>query len=128
MRFCETVMGDAAIATDERFALNPARLANRPLLEAAIEARFAAMPAAQLLALLDRAGIANGAVNDVPTVARHPQLEARGRWKTVETPGGPVPALLPPHNLAAGSALGPVPGLGEHTAEILAELAAEQPN
>ena len=50
--------------------------------------------------LLDAAGIANGAVNEVADVAVHPQLAARGRWSRVDSPAGPIPALLPPHNLA----------------------------
>ena len=123
VRFCESVMGDAALALDSRFSTIPARLGNRDLLEPLIEARFSELSRAQLLELLDRAGIANGAVNDVPAVANHPQLAARGRWVTAETPAGPVPALLAPHNLAsAPAAMGRVPALGEHTAEILAEL------
>ena len=122
-RFCEAVMLDKGIAGDPRFATIPARLANRVVLEQKIEARFSEIPRAELLAMLDSAGIANGAVNDVPAVAQHPQLAARGRWATAETPAGPVPALVPPHNLsAAPSAMGRVPAPGEHTAEILAEF------
>ena len=123
VRFCEHVMGDPALASDVRYATVPARLENRELLEGAIELRFGAMAQSQVIELLDTAGIASGAVNDVPAVARHPQLEARGRWITVETPLGPVPALAPPHNLSnASAAPGRVPALGEHTAEILREL------
>ena len=123
VRFCESVMADAALALDSRFSTIPARFANRDLLEPLIEARFSELSQAQLLELLDSAGIANGAVNDVPAVANHPQLAARGRWVTAETPAGPVPALLAPHNLAnAPGEMGRVPALGEHTAEILAEL------
>ena len=29
-RFCERILGDAALSLDERFAGHPARLANRP--------------------------------------------------------------------------------------------------
>ncbi len=62
-------------------------------------------------------------MNDVPAVAAHPQLAARGRWATVATPGGPMPALVPPHNLRhAPARMGAVPALGEHTEEVLAEL------
>ena len=123
VRFCEAVMGDATLAVDLRFASIPARLENRVALESMMERRFGSISQARLLQILDAAGIANGAVNDVPAVADHPQLAARGRWVTAETPAGPLPALLPPHNLAgAVSQMGRVPALGEHTAEILAEL------
>ena len=123
VRFCEAVMGDATLAVDLRFASIPARLENRVALESMIERRFGTISQTRLLQILDAAGIANGAVNDVPAVADHPQLAARGRWVTAETPAGPLPALLPPHNLAgAVSQMGRVPALGEHTVEILAEL------
>ena len=100
----------------------PARLENREVLEHRIESRFATLTQSTLIGMLDQAGIANGAVNDVPAVANHPQLGARSRWSTTETPNGPVPALRAPHNLAMATPMGRVPGLGEHTSEILAEL------
>ena len=50
----------------------------------------------------------------------HPQLKARDRWVEIETPAGPVPALLPP---GMGDArMDPVPKLGEHTESILRDL------
>jgi crotonobetainyl-CoA:carnitine CoA-transferase CaiB-like acyl-CoA transferase len=56
-------------------------------------------------------------------VLDHPHLRARDRWHEVDTPVGPVLGLLPPL-LFDGQALpaGPVPGLGQHTAAVLAEL------
>jgi itaconate CoA-transferase len=50
----------------------------------------------------------------------HPQLKARDRWVTVETPAGPIPALIPPGMTEAR--MGAVPELGEHTEPILREL------
>ena len=42
---------------------------------------------------------------------------------TVDSPGGPIPALFPPHNIAGVSPrMGRVPFLGEHTSAIRAEL------
>jgi crotonobetainyl-CoA:carnitine CoA-transferase CaiB-like acyl-CoA transferase len=38
----------------------------------------------------------------------------------VETPGGQVPALLPPGQ--SDAFMGPLPSIGEHTQSILAEL------
>jgi len=55
--------------------------------------------------------------------AEHPQLAARGRWGEVETPGGPVTALLPPVEVPGREPrLDPVPALGEHTVAIRREL------
>jgi itaconate CoA-transferase len=76
-----------------------------------------------LLVLLDQASIANSQMNDVAGAVHHPQLEARRRWVDVDSPVGPIPALIPPHNLDhAPARMSAVPALGEHTEEILAEL------
>lgn len=55
---------------------------------------------------------------------QHAQLRARARWTEIGTPGGPVPALYPPHHVAgeAPPPMGSVPALGAHTDAILAEL------
>ena len=122
-RFCAEVLETPAIADDRRFVTNPDRLRNRQELETLIEAQFRRFSKAELVARLERAEIANGAVNEVPEVASHSQLAARKRWMKVASPVGLIPALIPPHNLAqAPSRMGPVPALGEHTGEILAEL------
>jgi itaconate CoA-transferase len=125
-RFCREVLEAPGLASDERFSTNTARVRNRVPLEGLIEAWFAARTRAEVLAALDRAGIASGAVNDVAALRRHPQLAARGRWMEVDSPVGPIPALLPPHNLqGAAPRAGRVPALGEHTRQILEELAGE---
>ena len=122
-RFCADVLGEPALADDERFATNEARLRGRVELEAQIEAHFAGQTVQEVIALLDAAGIANGRVNDVPDVAGHPQLAARGRWTEVASPVGTIPALLPPHNLhGVPPRMAAVPALGEHTGAVLAEL------
>jgi itaconate CoA-transferase len=122
-RFCALVMDDASLADNERFRTNEQRLANREPLEALIEERFRDRPRAEVMQWLEQADIPTAALNDVATVIAHPQLEARQRWVTVDTPAGPIPALLPPHNLESVSPrMGRVPALGEHTQEILAEL------
>jgi itaconate CoA-transferase len=56
-------------------------------------------------------------------VLRHPQLEARGRWCEFSSPVGPVMGLHHPMNISdVRRPMGAVPALGEHTAEVLAEL------
>jgi itaconate CoA-transferase len=122
-RFCAEVLEMPAMADDQRFATNADRLKNRVELEQTIEERFNALGQAEVLARLDRADVPYSAVNDVAAVAQHAQLAARGRWVTVDSPAGPIPALIPPHNLEhAPSHMGAVPSLGQHTQEILAEL------
>jgi formyl-CoA transferase len=120
---CAGVLDMPALADDPRFASNEDRLRNREDLERLIEERLSLHTQVEALARLDQSGIPTGAVNDVPAVARHPQLAARRRWVDVDSPGGVIPALLPPHNLLhAPPHMGAVPALGEHTSEILAEL------
>jgi crotonobetainyl-CoA:carnitine CoA-transferase CaiB-like acyl-CoA transferase len=125
-RFCAEVLEIPAIVDDCRFLTNTDRLQNRTELETLIESHFRRFSQAELINRLDRAEIANGAVNEVCEVASHAQLAARHRWTKVASPVGVIPALIPPHNLArAPSHMGAVPGLGEHTREILAELEDE---
>jgi crotonobetainyl-CoA:carnitine CoA-transferase CaiB-like acyl-CoA transferase len=54
---------------------------------------------------------------------RHPQLEARGRWRTVGSPAGDLAMLQPPFNLdGMEPRMDPIPALGQHTRAILSEL------
>jgi itaconate CoA-transferase len=121
--FCERVLNRPELATDERFASNSRRVTARDELRAIITESFAQLTAEQLVQKLDAAQIANARVNDMHDVWRHPQLEARRRWVSVDTPAGPIPALLPPGKTDTFSPrMDPVPALGEHTEAILAEL------
>jgi itaconate CoA-transferase len=84
---------------------------------------FAQLTIEQVEARLDAAQIAHSRLNQMADVWRHPQLHARGRWVNVDTPAGPVPALLPPGVSDPGDCqIGAVPAIGEHTEAILAEL------
>ncbi len=121
--FCEQVLLQPALATDARFDSNARRNANREELRALILGVFNALDAAQVVQRLDAAGIANARVNDMAGLWAHPQLAARQRWCGVDTPAGPVQALLPPGaNSAFDYRMEAVPAVGEHSAAILAEL------
>lgn len=127
--FCDTVLLQPDIAIDARFDSNAQRNANRAALQTVIVETFAALTAPQVMARLEAAGIANARVNDMADLWQHPQLQARERWRTVATPAGDVPALLPPGvNNAFDYRMEPVPAVGQHNAAILAELgwSAEQ--
>jgi crotonobetainyl-CoA:carnitine CoA-transferase CaiB-like acyl-CoA transferase len=122
-RFCASVMQAPHLADDARYSTNARRVENRVELEATIEAHFRGQSRADVMAALETADIATGAVNDVPAVAAHPQLAARHRWVHVDSPGGEIPALRPPHNLQSVPArMGRVPSLGEHTGDVLTAL------
>ena len=121
--FCEQVLLQPALATDARFDSNARRNANREELRALILGVFNALDAAQVVQRLDAAGIANARVNDMAGLWAHPQLATRQRWCGVDTPAGPVQALLPPGaNSAFDYRMEAVPAVGEHSAAILAEL------
>jgi itaconate CoA-transferase len=120
-RFCADVLNSPALA--ERFPANAKRLEARAELDAIIEAAFARLTRAEVVAVLDRAGIPNAAMNNTAEAAQHPQLAARHRWAEAPSPVGPIRALIPPHNLHdAPPLMGRVPALGEHTREVLEEL------
>jgi crotonobetainyl-CoA:carnitine CoA-transferase CaiB-like acyl-CoA transferase len=122
-RFCELVLQQPALAADERFASNRARVRHRDDLERTILDLFGAHPSSEMLARLDRAGIATARLNGVADFAAHPQLEARHRWREVGSPVGPLAALAPPGLPDdVEPRMDPVPALGEHTDRVLAEL------
>ncbi|MER6825589.1 CaiB/BaiF CoA-transferase family protein [Streptosporangium sp. NPDC000563] len=123
IRFCAVFLKDPELATDPRFATNTLRVADRDALEAIVDARFAELDGADAAELLDQAGVANAGVNTVADFLDHPVLRERDRWRDVGTPGGPIRALLPPISLdGAEPRMDPVPELGRHTADVLAEL------
>jgi itaconate CoA-transferase len=114
---CADLLGDPALAA--RFPTNPDRVAHDDEITVLIEAGLAGLSADEAAARLDRIGIANARLRTAAELAGHPQLAARDRWRSVDTPGGPVRALLPPVTVAGRSpALGAVPALGSHTADV----------
>jgi formyl-CoA transferase len=122
-RLCEEVLELPALVADARFARNPDRVANRDELEALIAERAASLPADELAARLEAAGIANARINTMHELWAHPVLAERKRWRAVTTPGGEVDALLPPASLAGVEPrMDPVPAVGADTESILCDL------
>ncbi len=116
--FAASVLRDAALATDERFATNAQRVANRLALDALIETRLRASTHASITQLLTRAQIAFGTLNDVAGLSAHPQL----RRVTIGSEHGGV--RMPAHPLRASTwpVYGDVPAIGEHSDRIRAEF------
>ena len=124
--FCSKVLGQPALATDARFAGNAQRVAARDALREIIVEAFRPLSAPQVVERLEAAQIANARVNTMHEVWAHPQLKARGRWREIGSPAGPLPALLPPGSWNDGAPrMDPVPALGEHTDALLAELGVD---
>ena len=121
--FCEKVLLDPALASDDRFSANFRRSENREVLRQIIIDGFADLSLDEVVARLEQAQIANARVNDMHGVWQHPQLQARDGWREVDSPVGKLPSLLPPgRNAAFTPRMDAVPALGQHTQDILAEL------
>ncbi|MGE6246049.1 CaiB/BaiF CoA transferase family protein [Psychrobacter proteolyticus] len=121
-KLCEVLAVDWH--TDERFATNPRRVANRELLCGELTKHFAKQPRTYWLEVLDQAGIPCGAIHNVAEALAMPQAQARNMIVNFTEQGSPVRALGNPIKLSASpvSYRTPPPQLSEHTDSTLAEL------
>jgi crotonobetainyl-CoA:carnitine CoA-transferase CaiB-like acyl-CoA transferase len=123
LQFCAKVLQQPALADDPRFTGNAQRTAHRDVLRPIIVETFASLRYEQVVQRLEDAQIANAELRDMRGLWQHEQLAARGRWREVATPNGPIPALLPPGSWTDGDPqLGAVPAVGAHTEAVLTEL------
>jgi itaconate CoA-transferase len=122
-KFCEVVLENPELAADPRFDSNSKRVQNRAELDGAMQKVFRKLAAAEIIARLESAQIANARMNTVQEFVEHPQLKARERWSTVQSSVGALPALLPPVTIEnVKPIMGDVPALGQQTDAILAEF------
>ncbi|EHR49521.1 putative acyl-CoA transferase/carnitine dehydratase [Saccharomonospora marina XMU15] len=120
---CEHVLADPAVADDARFARNSLRVEHDAELTELIERALRHSDADDVVRRLDEAGIANARMRTMAEFAEHPQLAARQRWASVDSPVGQLRALLPPIDVSGRTPrLDPVPEVGQHSAAIRAEL------
>jgi itaconate CoA-transferase len=123
LRFCEIALRRPELVADGRFTSNTLRVEHRKALDAIVASVFAQLPVSEMAARLDAAQIAYARLNSVQDFVDHPQLAARHRWRTVDSPAGPLRALLPPVTISGVEPnMGAIPALGEHTAAILKDL------
>jgi len=121
--FCAQVLQRPEVVTDSRFATNDDRHSHRSDLAAVIEEVFETLTVSEVAHLLDEAGIANGRVNSISDVIDHPNLVERDRWRTIESAGGTIRTLRPAAIMHGhDEPIGPIPSVGQHTADILREL------
>jgi len=120
-KFC-AVAGRPELATDPRFANNPARVANRAVLIPLLRQATVMKTTTEWIAMLESAGVPCGPINRLPEVFADPQVIARGLRLDLPHPAfGSVPLVANPIRLSAT----PVqyrqapPTLGEHTADVL---------
>jgi crotonobetainyl-CoA:carnitine CoA-transferase CaiB-like acyl-CoA transferase len=120
---CTEVLVRPDLVADPRFVRNSSRVENDAELRVLLEAALAGWTADQVTARLDEVGIANARLRTMAEFAEHPQLQARDRWRDVDSPAGPLRSLLPPVVVPGREpAMGPVPAVGQHTDAIRAEF------
>jgi crotonobetainyl-CoA:carnitine CoA-transferase CaiB-like acyl-CoA transferase len=117
------VIGLPELANDERFATNETRVRNRDILIGALAEAFATRNADQWLAELTAAAVPCAPVRRLDEVFETP--EGRGAIQEIDDPvRGPLRLVADPIRLdgITPAVRRPPPRLGEHTAEVLAEL------
>jgi crotonobetainyl-CoA:carnitine CoA-transferase CaiB-like acyl-CoA transferase len=124
MKILDTI-GRPELKADPRFASNDARVVHRDELDAIIGAFIGRHTQAEALAQFEAAGVTVGPVCSVADLLDHPYV--RGREANVEMEDAqlgslPMHNVIPRLSVTPGALRRPAPALGEHTAEILAEL------
>ena len=126
-QFCALVLLNREIAADPRFYSNSQRSENRKALRSVIAEIFRTLTLEEIVERLEHAGIAHSRANSVQELLPHPQHAARGRWRNVASPVGPLQALLPSILLdGADPRMEAIPALGQDTDAILTELGYTQ--
>ena len=116
-------LGREDLAADARFHTNADRVAHRSSLVAELSASFAERPADEWVELLDDAGVPVGKIRTVSEALR--TAAERGRAATASVPhptAGALELVTSPVWSEGVGAPEPPPLLGQHTAEVLAEL------
>ena len=127
-RLC-TVLELDSLAADPRYASNAGRVGERQALIATLSEALSVWPRDELLGRLDAAGVPAGPINSVRDVFADAQVVHRGLRIDLDAPGtvtGSVPSVRTPIRFsdASLSLSRPSPRLGQHTAEVLREIAA----
>jgi crotonobetainyl-CoA:carnitine CoA-transferase CaiB-like acyl-CoA transferase len=126
-RLCTEVLDAPSLLENPRLASNALRVTHRAELDELVDEAFRAVPEAVLVERLESARIAWARLNQVTDLPRHPELTVPARWLDTPTPNGRVrtlsPVATPGGRVARGGA---VPGLGQQTEAVLAELAARR--
>jgi crotonobetainyl-CoA:carnitine CoA-transferase CaiB-like acyl-CoA transferase len=109
------------------FSSNEIRVEKREEVMAALTQEVEKLSRVELIAKLDEADVPIGPVNDVAEILNDPHVRARKLVGSFDYPGvGEFRALALPYKFLGwdNPAIGRPPMLGEHTAQILAELKA----
>ena len=122
------VLGAPEMADDPLFARNRDRVTHRALTTARLHERTRRFSRAELLPMLDAAGVPAGPINTAAEVFADPQVVARGVRVDLPNPrasGGTTPGLRSGVMMDGQPVMATraAPALGEDTAEVLADKA-----
>jgi CoA:oxalate CoA-transferase len=125
-----SVIGRPDWATDALIAKPGAIARRRREVEDQLAAWAAGRSSAECVRLLNAAGAPCGAYATAADALVHPHLAARGSFSELEDADGVFKVLSPPFRFGGARAASDafVARLGEHTAEVLAGLAASEPS
>lgn len=124
-RLCD-VMGQPELATDPRFATHTARGENQTEIDAIVANWTREIPSAELVALLDDAGVPAGPIYTAREISSDPHFIARGMIQKMLLDEGlefPMPGIVPilrenPGVVRWAGSVAP----GSHNAEVFCEL------
>jgi crotonobetainyl-CoA:carnitine CoA-transferase CaiB-like acyl-CoA transferase len=117
-------IGRADMIEDARFCTNSARVAHRPLVDAAVGGWFATRTRDQALALMRQAGVTAGPVYDIADAVADEHFRERGiivEVEDAELGSLPMHDIVPRLSQTPGVWRRPAPALGEHTDAVLTE-------
>lgn len=122
-KFCG-VAGRPDLATDDRYATNPARVANRKELVAVLEELIRNRDSQDWLSALEAVGVPCGPINDLAAVFADPQVQARNIRQDLPHPTqGTVPTVASPIRYSGTPLVHDTapPTLGQHTDAVLTQ-------
>ncbi len=123
-KLCE-VLGQPALAQDERFQKNASRVRNLAVLHPLIAAILKEQDRSHWVAALDAAGVPASPINAIPEVFEDRQVKHRRMLVEVAHPlSGTVPQVASPMRFTAAPLVHDraPPLLGEHSVEILRDI------
>lgn len=119
-RLCDVFLQDSGLATQQGWASNSQRIAQRDVVDARVAEAFKSLARADAIERLKKADIAYGQLSDLDDLVSHPQHQLI----SVKTSGGEVEMLAPGAAIKGQKpSFGAVPEKGADTQKIKTEFA-----